>query len=179
MMRRKKNSSEQWTGPKRSAPLLRFILIAVCFAVFAALLPIFTVLTISGSDKNYCLPLSDGEAFSIKYTHSVNRSPVIDTIERTGHTLTIRSSLYQTYGAGIPVLSDEVGDTYTETDEGFLLSGIDSEQNEINLITGTYSNHRLLYRGHELTLKKTFGEKTLITFKIGRVSLITFLFYRL
>ena len=130
------------------------------------------------SNERLFLPLKNGQEFSIKYNHSVNRSPVIDTIERTGDTLTIRRSLYQTYGAGIPVLSDMVGDTYTETDEGFLLSGIDSEHESINLITGTYADHHLIYKDAEYQLKKTFGEKTLITFSAQKVSTLQLLIYR-
>ena len=116
------------------APLLRFTGIILAVLAIFSLLPIFPALSILSEENSIYLPLDNGQEFSIKYNHSVNRSPVIDTIERTGETLTIRRSLYQTYGAGIPVLSDMVGDTYTETEEGFLLSGIDSEHNSINLI---------------------------------------------
>ena len=161
------------------APLLRFIAGALVLALCAAALPVIPALTITSQKGCYVLPLKDGEDFSIQYTHSVNRSPVIDTIQRTGDTLTVRTSLFLTYGAGIPVLSDQVGSTYTETEEGFLLSGIDSEHESISLITGTYADHRLLYRQHEFVLKQTFGEKTLITLQADRVSLGRLLLYRL
>lgn len=155
--------------------MLRLIFVVAAIFIIAAILPIFPALQISSADASLCLPLREGEEFSIKYNHSVNHSPVIDTIERTGETLTINSSLFSTYGAGIPVLSDEVGDTYTETEEGFLLSGIDSEHRSISLLTGTYADHRLLYRQNELILKDTFGEMTLITFSIGKANLFELL----
>lgn len=160
------------------APLLRFTAIVLAALVIVSALPVWPALSIKSENERLFLPLKDGQEFSIKYNHSVNRSPVIDTIERTGDTLTIRRSLYQTYGAGIPVLSDMVGDTYTETDEGFLLSGIDSEHESINLITGTYADHHLIYKDTEYQLKKTFGEKTLITFSAQKASTLQLLIYR-
>lgn len=172
-------SKKQWSGQILPVPLLRFIALFLLAVFAAALCPVWSALEIAGPDQSVYLPLKDGECFSIKYTHSVNRSPVIDTIERTGSTLTVRTSLFQTYGAGIPVLSDEVGDTYTETEEGFLLSGIDARHEKIDLITGTYADHRLIYRQHEFVLKETFGEKTHICFEICRVSLPKLLLYRL
>lgn len=162
----------QWTGQKLPTPLLAFILILIIIVAVAIIfMPSYTALVISSEDAKLTLALDDGEDFGIQYMHSVNKSPVIDTVERAGDTLIIRSSLYQTYGAGIPILSDEVGSTYTETDEGFLLTGIDTVMDEINLITGTYSDHHLLYREQELILKEYFGEQTLISIKIAKVSL--------
>ena len=160
------------------APLLRFSAIILFVLIFASLLPFFPALQVKSEDEDIFLPLKSGEEFSIRYNHSVNRSPVIDTIERTGDTLTVRRSLFQTYGAGIPVLSDEVGNTYTETEEGFLLSGIDSEHESINLITGTYADHYLIYGEEEFQLKKTFGEKTLVTFTADKTGLLKLLIYR-
>lgn len=172
-------NNEQWNGSSRFIPLLRFLIPITLLLLAALFSPFFSALTIESGVGDYCLPLKNGEEFSIKYTHSVNRSPVIDTIERTDNTLTIRSSLYQTYGAGIPVLSDNVGDVYTETEDGYLLSGIDAVYPEISVITGTYSDHRLIYRNQELALKDSFGEKTPITLSIRRVSLIQLILYRL
>jgi len=164
----------RWSGFFRLAPLL---LIAALLAL--ALLPTVPALRIESAAVRRVLPLAEGQRFSIQYLHSVNRSPVIDTIERTGETLTVRSSLFRTYGAGIPILDDGVGRAYTETAEGFLLTGIDAPHEEIALITGTYADHRLLYGNDEFILKRTFGEQTLLRLTAGRCSLLELLRYRL
>ena len=171
-----KQKKRQWNG-RVPAPLLRFVALLALLAAIFCILPVFPALCIESAGGRLCLSLRDGEMFSIKYTHSVNHSPVVDNIERTGGTLTVRSSLYQTYGAGIPVLSDEVGDTYTETGDGFLLSGIDAEHEEIALITGTFADHRILYREQELVLKDYFGEQTLIRLSAGHASALQLLLY--
>lgn len=109
----------------------------------------------------------------MRYNHSVNRSPVIDTIESTGHgVLTVRTSLFQTYGAGIPSLIDGVGTETIRTDEGLLLIGIDAPHDTISLITGTYADHHILYRGREIQLKAIVGEKQRIEMSASRSSLI-------
>lgn len=122
------------------------------------------------------LPLEKNETFAVRYNHSVNRSPVIDSIEWTGDgMLTVRTSLYQTYGAGIPSLVDGVGTGVITTDDGFLLVGIDTPHEYISLLTGTYADHHLLYRGKEISLKSIVGEKQLIVLTAGRASLFEFL----
>ena len=149
------------------APMLLIIA-----AVLALLAPVVPVLHVTGESRELNLPLAEGEEVSIKYTHAVNHSPVIDTIERTGDILTVRRSLFLTYGAGIPILGDEVGDTYEETEDGFLLSGIDAGHEEIALLTGAYADHRLLWRSRELVLKEYFGEQALIRLRAGSSSLL-------
>ncbi len=121
--------------------------------------------------------IKDSERFVIRYTHSVNRSEVDDTIERSGSNLIVRSSLFQTFGAGIPIADDTVngklaGASLTKTENGLLLNGIDTVYDEINLLTGTYSNHRLITAGKEYVLKDIVGEQERIKLKIDRISLL-------
>lgn len=128
--------------------------------------------------------VSDSECFVIRYMHSVNRSEVDDTIERSGSNLIVRSSLYQTFGAGIPVGDDIIngknaGTSLTKTENGLLLDGIDITYKEINLLTGTYSNHRIIADGKQYILKDIAGEKELIKIKIGRVSLLRLIFVKI
>lgn len=121
--------------------------------------------------------ISDSETFVIRYNHSVNRSEVDDTIERSGSNLIVRSSLYQTFGAGIPIGDDIIngksaGTSITVTEKGLLLDGIDTTYKEINLLTGTYSNHRIITDGRQYILKDIVGEKELIKIKIKHISLL-------
>lgn len=123
-----------------------------------------------------CLDIPNGESFILRYTHSVNRSAVYDTIERADGKLIIRSSLFQAFGAGIPIADDivngkSIGTSLTKTERGLLLDGIDTVYPQINLMTGTYSDHRIITDDKEFILKDIVGEKQLIKIKITRVSL--------
>ncbi|MEG2851697.1 MAG: DUF1850 domain-containing protein [Hydrogenoanaerobacterium sp.] len=162
----------------------RFLPALILLLLLAAgllLLPFCTCLSLSTEEQGTvcALPLKDGEQFSIRFMHSVNRSPVVDTMERTGKTITIRSSLYRSFGAGMPASADEVGEeaTFTETPEGIYIDGIDLEKDEIHKFTGTYADHYLLYRGRELRLKELVGEQTDLCFKLRRFSFLQILYY--
>ena len=163
-------------GKRRPLVPLLFIGIALS-AALCFFLPLFPALRITHQGKAcLVLPLKTNELFAIRYNHSVNRSPVIDTIESTGHgILTVRTSLFQTYGAGIPSLVDGVGTQTVTTEDGLLLIGIDAPHDTISLITGTYADHHLLYRAEEIQLKAIVGEKQLIVLRSGRGSLFEFL----
>lgn len=154
------------------------VIVAALGIVLILLMPVTPrLLIIHDGVSVLFMNVSDGECFVIRYTHSVNRSEVDDTIERSGSNLIVRSSLYQTFGAGIPVGDDIIngksaGTSLTKTENGLLLDGIDTTYKEINLLCGTYSNHRIIADGKQYILKDIVGEKELIKIKIEHVSLL-------
>lgn len=168
-----KRPNSQDAGGKRK-PLVPLLLIIVVVIAALLLLPLYPALRFEyGGKPCLVLPLHRNELFSIRYNHSVNRSPVIDTLEWTGDdTMVVRTSLYQTYGAGIPSFVDGVGTGVVKTEDGYLLIGIDSPHETISLITGTYADHHILYRGREIQLKAIVGEKQLLVLRVKRVPLI-------
>ncbi|MHB1151340.1 MAG: DUF1850 domain-containing protein [Eubacteriales bacterium] len=161
------------------------------FSVIAASLGIILILLIPVTPRLLIIHdgatalfinLKDSAHFVIRYTHSVNRSDVDDTIERSGSKLIVRSSLFQAFGAGIPIADDTVngktaGTSLTKTENGLLLDGINTVYDEINLLTGTYSNHRLIAAGKEYILKDIVGEQEIIKLKIGRISLLQLIIF--
>ena len=158
---------------KGLAPLL---LIFAGFLLFAGLcyLPLFSHLTVTDEGTGATLlhlPMKRGETFSLRFTHSLNLSDVTDTIQWTGRELICRSTLFSTYGAGIPDLPDGIGTTLTQTEGGFLLSGIDKAEPYIDVMLQTVPRHRLLYRGREIDLLKAFGSGTLIRLEVRRLSI--------
>ena len=146
--------------------------------VFILLIPVTPrLLIIHNGAAVLFIKLPESGRFVIRYSHSVNRSEVDDTVERSGVDLIVRSSLYQTFGAGIPVADDMVngrraGTSLTKTDNGLLLEGIDTVYKEINLLTGTYSNHRIITEDKQYVLKDIVGEKQLIKIKPEYVSML-------
>ena len=108
------------------------------------------------------LPMRRGETFQLRYTHSVNLSDVTDTIEWTGEQLVCRSTLFTAFGAGIPVLADGIGTDFIQTDEGFVITGINKPETRILVMLQTVPNHRLLWRGQELALMRQYGSGTLL-----------------
>lgn len=158
----------------RRAP---FLLILSLGALFSILLfaPIFSKRLVVSNERTHAvlttLPVETGETFQLRYTHSVNLSDVTDTIEWTGEQLVCRSTLFTAFGAGIPVLADGVGTAFTQTDKGFLITGIDKPEARILIMLQTVPNHRLLWRGQELPLLARYGSGTLLRLEVRRCSL--------
>lgn len=162
------------SGGKRPSPLL---FLSGLLALLL-LLPIADGLVISdfrSGNTLLCLPLADGEQFSIRFTHSVNLSDVTDLIARDGRQLVCRSTQFWSYGAGIPDLADGIGTTFSMGEDGFVLSGIDKVQETIPILLQTVPHHRLLYRGRQLDLLERFGSGTLIELRMQRVSIASLL----
>lgn len=144
----------------------------VLFAWVFFVLPLRPVLVLESGNTTRVYPLGEGETFAIRYIHSVNKSPVVDTIAREQDQLVVKSSLFQAYGAGIPSDADQIGDLARLTEDGFLMEGIDAAHDEIALITGTISDHHLLLGdGREIRLKDAFGERQPVTLRAAKLPL--------
>jgi len=159
------------TGLKKYS---KFMIAAAVIALAAAalLIPSQNRLYVTcGGKLLFAESIEEGGHFSVRYNHSVNRSPVIDTVEYTPDgekPLTVRTSLYQTFGAGIPIAED--GGTLVKTEDGLLLSGIDTIYDQIDLMTGTYADHYLLTDSGEHQLKALAGEQKHVIIRVGRLS---------
>lgn len=159
---------------KGLAPLLLIFLVFAAFCL-VCFLPLFPRLVLSdwrSGEVRLMLPIDVGETVGILFTHSLNLSDVTDTIEWTGESLVCRSTLFSTYGAGIPDLCDGIGTTFTETDEGFLLSGIDKPQDHIDIMLQTVPHHRLLYRDKTIDLLELFGSGHSVHVEVKRLPLV-------
>ena len=154
----------------------RRVLICALCALLLTLLPWEACLSISrerGTPAPAVLPLEPGETFSLRFTHSVNLSDVTDELQWTGRELILRSSLFTSFGAGMPIPAEGEGQTLTNTPEGFWLGGLDRPQpgNGFLLMTQSVPNHRLLYRGREINLLERYGPGSLLRVRVRRVSL--------
>jgi len=162
---------------------IKMIIAAAVIALAAAVLFIPSqnrLCVMRGGQLLFAETIEEGGYFSIRYNHSVNRSPVVDTIEYTPDgelPLTVRTSLYQTFGAGIPIAED--GGTLKATEDGLLLSGIDRTYKQIDLMTGTYADHYLITESGEHQLKAIAGEQKHITISVGKLSLFSLIMFNL
>lgn len=159
-------------------PLLLLLLLLLSLAL--ALLPVQSRLVVSmykTGEMLFTLPFLEGEQFRIAYLHSVNRSEVVDTIEREGDALVVRYAFFKTFGAGIPIPEDRTGTELIQTPEGFWLTGIDLYQDEFVLMLEEIPNHSLEYRGSEIALLSRFGAGAALHFQMRSVSLFEALRY--
>ncbi len=156
---------------KLLVPLL--VTIGILIIILTPVLPRLTVRQARDHQKTILmLPMKRGEKYYLAYTHSANLSPVVDTIEWTGREMVARESLFQTFGAGIPIPADGVGKELTKTPEGYLLTGIDKVMNSFLLMTQEVPDHHILYRQQSIRLNDLAGAGKLVEFQVRRVSLV-------
>lgn len=165
-------------GGRKIAPLAVYI--GIIIVAVLCLTPLFTRLTVREykSDKLLlALPIEDNERFSIRFTHSVNLSYVTDGVEWTGNELILRDTLFTSFGAGIPVIAEGIGTEIENTEDGFIISGIDAVQEnaEIPVMLQEVPDHHLLYRDEEISLRDLSRDVAFIKIRVERISLVSML----
>ncbi len=155
---------------KRLVPLLFLFALLLC-VFFLPVAPRLVLTRAKDGKMLLALPIAQQETFQIRYTHSANRSPVVDTIEWTGEVLMVRESLFQTFGAGIPIPADGIGKELIKTDKGYRLTGIDKPQDSFLLMTQEIPDHYLLYRDREISLNALIGIGSILKFEVRKTTL--------
>lgn len=160
-------------GGRRLAPLLiaSGLALALALLLWAPLIPGLILADGRTGEPLFLFPMKEGEAFSIRYTHSVNLSPVTDTLYFSGDALVLESTLFSAYGWGMPVLADGIGESFENTPEGFYISGIHKAQSQIPILLQQVPDHRLLLGGEEVRLLDVLEPGTFIRLVPGRFSL--------
>ena len=81
------------------------------------------------------LELRPDKVFSLKYTHSVEKTPVIETFQAQGNgTLLLISTKYKSYGVGLPSLPQE--GKLTVADGWLTLEGLHREYRILRVRVG-------------------------------------------
>ena len=168
--RNKNDDSEESAGV---SPVLLFAIAALmlCFIFFA--LPINKMIVVKNAqtkDILFSLPVKNEEIVDIKFTHSVNLSPVIDRYQFDGTSLVLQSTIFKTYGAGIPILDDGLGKSFKHTQKGFEIFGIDAAREKIPIKLQTVPNHSIFYRKSELHLLDFAKSGTIIEISVENLS---------
>ncbi len=167
-----KKTANTKRGSKFLAPLI-IVILALIF-----LTPVCTRLTLRGHDSGklmLALPIEAGEKFKLRFTHSVNLSHVTDEIEWTGQQLITRTSLFTSFGAGMPVIADGIGTEMHNTEDGFLITGIDEvqEDNYIPIMLQEVPDHHLLYRDEEISLREEAEGTAFVKVSVERISILS------
>jgi len=120
----------------------------------------------------FVCPIQTGESFEITFTHSLNLSPITDVIEWTGSDLIVRKSIFRTFGAGVPVLSDGIGTELIHVDGHYELIGIDKHTQSITVMTQDVPDHRVVFDGREFFLLELAGSGKQVNITVKRFPVI-------
>lgn len=155
-------------------PALLFLSAVVALSVFLLMFPFKERLILSEESSGkmlLTLPIQEGDSFQIRFTHSVNLSPVTDRYQWIGGFIILQSTTFRAYGAGIPILQDGLGTGFEQTEDGFTITGIDSPREKIPIMLQTVPDHTLLYLNREIRLLEFADSGTVVTIYVGKVSI--------
>jgi hypothetical protein len=122
-----------------------------------------------GGKPLFAWPIKAGDCFELRFTHSLNLSPVTDTIEWTGEELIVRKSVFSSFGAGVPIPSDGIGTELVLRDGHYELLGIDKPMPRFSIVTQEIPAHTVFYNGMEARLVELAGQGRQIEISVKRM----------
>lgn len=156
--------------------------IALC-AVFFFCIPCIKVLSVHARlnpEEMYLIKVDSLEGFEISYTHSVNKGRVHDSYEiQNDDTLLLDTTVFVSYGAGIPEPEETPGAVFTVTEDGYVISNLQRHVKKLVMAVGIIAKHGLTLKykdGDERYLSMTdmFAPQTSIMFEVVHVDLYTY-----
>ena len=106
-----------------------------------------------------------GDAFSIGFLHSVNKSPVTDFYEIRKDGIYVVKTVYYGFGAGVQTELEE-GQTLSYGDDGsMIITGFNKRIDNLIYFVGTVSDHILSLGGKEISLRDLCGKSAMVRFR--------------
>lgn len=170
-----------------------FVLILCVIIGTMLCVPSKKVLSISNRKNNsekYYVDAARLEGFEIAYTHSVNKGRVHDHY-RTWEIpdgMILESTLFVSYGAGIPEPGEMPGSRFIVKDDGYQIDGIDRFLDKLTMAVGLVANHTITFWVYkhdidpvavEYKLTDLFAPQTSIVLQKKRVSLLSYILHKL
>ena len=116
----------------------------------------------------YQQQVSPGLEFAIKYTHSVENTPVWDYFKVLEGDILLTSTKYMSYGAGLPFLNKN--DYQIENDK-FVIKEINTKLAQIPLRVSDYAKHKLVIDDQVYRLYKLTATQNLVMIKVEEKNL--------
>ncbi|WJQ10195.1 DUF1850 domain-containing protein [Geobacillus stearothermophilus] len=118
------------------------------------------------------IPVSTGDTFAIRYTHSIHLSDVEETYKvLTDGTIEQIALAYEDTAVGMPA-DAEPGETFMLRDGKYYITGMERKFPSISLSIGrVVANHRVVYQGKTVALKTVIPPGSIIDIKVRRLSL--------
>lgn len=110
-------------------------------------------------------PVREGQRFTVRFVHSVNKSPVYDTFEIRGRELWLVETRHYDFGAGMQAELPP-GQTLSYAEDGAMVIGMETLMEELVYIVSPVSGHVLEINGTEQSLGS--GENGWVRFSMKK-----------
>lgn len=121
--------------------------------------------------------VENGSGFQIHYTHSVEKSLVVEKYKVAENTLKLVETEFKSYGAGLPSTTE---DKFEITEDGFRIYDINGNYPSVIYRTGAEgADHRILINNKEDRFLDFSKERAGVEFSIGNMNLLKFIYLKL
>ena len=156
---------------KRIASVAAVIVAIAAAAVFFAVRtsPVCLVLRDADTGKRIAaFRLPDDGAFSVRFIHSVNKSPVEEFYEARNTELFVTGCVYESLGAGVETQTQKEERMQIGEEGDLLYTGIERNVDPLIYIVGTKSDHELIIGGSRISLTALCGKNARVLFEAKR-----------
>ena len=151
---------------KRKASLLTvFGSVLICLVLYWWMTPLRLVVE-TEAGISLSLPTHQGDTFSLRFTHSVHKTPVWENFVVAGADhVTLVSTEYQSYGVGMPSLPSE--GTFTQQGDKFVLTNLNRPFTVIPVRVGPEAKLSLFHLEQEYPLYEWYDSGTLVYIRVS------------
>jgi hypothetical protein len=115
--------------------------------------------------------IDDGEKFQITYTHSIHKTPVIETYKVRADLIIQQSIAYKNFGIGMPENAGK-GERFRKVGGMYVLDRMNREFTYLDLRTGkVIANHKFFVDGEERPFSSFAEPGSWLRIKLERISL--------
>lgn len=123
----------------------------------------------------YSTSIEPGQTFSIKYIHSVNKSPVEDIFDIShSNRIVLKKTIFRSFGAGIPYELED-GQSLDVMGDRIEISNINKRIDRFLLKIGTVAEHTLCIKGREIRMDSLAGPMRTVRLEVQNVRVTFFL----
>ncbi len=142
----------------------------------APFIPMLTLM--DGKTKNIILqfPIKENEGFSLRYIHSIHRTPVEEFFYIDNeYNIIAEKTIFESYGVGIPSNVEE-GQIFYRENGKFVIDHIQRVLPYFDQRIGqVIANHHLRIKGLEIPLKEVTSPGNWIRFEVSKRSILQYL----
>ncbi len=97
------------------------------------------------------VPVHSGEQFTIRFTHSIAKTPVDEIfVIAPNQELIVTETIYESFGAGLPFDTENAEQRLITENGKYRLTNLDRHLPEFLMAVGTVANHQLLINGKQI-----------------------------
>ncbi len=155
--------------------LFKFLILLIAIILVISVIPIKVLLASDMITGEYLKAwrIGSDNRFSIKYIHSVERTPVWETYSMESGEIILEETIFQSFGAGLPATSPY---DFEVVDDGFRLFNIDLKMTNLIYRTGAVrANHELIINKKIYPFLEFSKPTEGVKFQAENISIISYL----